>query len=94
LSSEERKIEIDEEIEQQTEEVAEENSQDSSDECQEEIKKLKEQISLLEDKYVRTNADFDNIKKRMEKEKSQAVSYAHEVFARDLLPIIDALEMV
>ena len=50
-------------------------------------------IAELEDKYLRANADFDNMKRRLEKEKMQAISYAHEVFARDLLPVIDALEM-
>ena len=58
-----------------------------------EVDLLKSQIAELEDKYLRANADFDNIKRRLEKEKMQAISYAHEVFARDLLPVIDSLEM-
>lgn len=58
-----------------------------------EVEALNSKIAELEDKYLRANADFDNIKRRLEKEKMQAVSYAHEVFARDLLPIIDSLEM-
>jgi len=58
-----------------------------------EIDELKAKLKDLEDKYLRNNADFENIKKRMEKEKTMAISYAHEQFARDMLPIIDALEM-
>ncbi|AFL68709.1 nucleotide exchange factor GrpE [Sulfurospirillum barnesii] len=58
-----------------------------------EVEELREKIVELEDKYLRANADFDNMKRRLEKEKMQAISYAHEVFARDLLPVIDALEM-
>lgn len=58
-----------------------------------EVEKLEAKVKELEDKYLRTNAEFDNIRKRMEKEKMMATAYAHEVFARDLLPIIDALEM-
>lgn len=58
-----------------------------------EVEQLKTKLAELEDKYLRANADFDNIKRRLEKEKMQAISYAHEVFARDLLPVIDALEM-
>ena len=58
-----------------------------------EVEQLKTKIAELEDKYLRANADFDNIKRRLEKEKMQAVSYANEVFARDLLPVIDSLEM-
>ncbi len=51
--------------------------------------KLKE----AEDKYLRAYADFENIKKRLEKEKYTAIDYASEKFAKDLLPVIDALEM-
>ncbi len=46
-----------------------------------------------EDKYLRTHADFDNIKKRLEKEKYQAIDYASEKFAKDLLTTMDTLEM-
>ncbi len=96
MSKKTKKVEIEEEkVEEQNSEISQEEdrSEDAPSSCEEEIKQLKEQIKELEDKYVRANADFDNIKKRLEKEKNQAVSYAHEVFARDLLPIIDALEM-
>ena len=68
-----------------------------SEECEvevvDEVSLLNARIEELEDKYLRANADFDNMKRRLEKEKMQAISYAHEVFARDLLPIIDSLEM-
>lgn len=63
----------------------------TSDECLEKAK-LEEKILELEDKYIRANAEFENMKKRFEKEKTQAYDYAHEQFARDLLPVIDALE--
>jgi len=46
-----------------------------------------------EDKFLRTHADFDNIKKRLEKEKYQAIDYASEKFAKDLLSTMDSLEM-
>ena len=46
-----------------------------------------------EDKFLRTHADFENIKKRLEKEKYNAIDYACEKFAKDLLAPIDALQM-
>ena len=46
-----------------------------------------------EDKFLRTHADFENIKKRLEREKYQAIDYASEKFAKDLLSTIDTLEM-
>ncbi|MCR4942380.1 MAG: nucleotide exchange factor GrpE [Campylobacter sp.] len=57
------------------------------------IAKLEAQVSDLTDKYYRCNADFENMKKRFEKEKADIASYANEKFARDLLNVLDALEM-
>lgn len=67
----------------------EENTQNS---CEDELETLKAKVAELEDKYLRANADFDNMKKRLEREKSQAVNYANELFARDMLAVIDALD--
>ncbi|WP_104695075.1 nucleotide exchange factor GrpE [Helicobacter salomonis] len=44
-----------------------------------------------QDLYVRTHADFENAKKRLEKDKAMALEYAYEKIAQDLLPVIDAL---
>ncbi len=46
-----------------------------------------------EDKFLRTHADFENIKKRLEREKYSAIDFASEKFAKDLLAPIDALQM-
>jgi len=46
-----------------------------------------------EDKFLRTHADFENIKKRLEREKYQAIDYASEKFAKDMLSTIDTLDM-
>ncbi len=67
-----------------TEAAAEETSAEPT--CEEKLKEA-------EDKYLRAYADFENIKKRLEKEKYTAIDYASEKFAKDLLPVIDALEM-
>ncbi|MBI5124240.1 MAG: nucleotide exchange factor GrpE [Candidatus Omnitrophica bacterium] len=45
------------------------------------------------DKYMRAHAEFENAKKRMDKERSDFLKYANESFIIDLLPIIDSLEI-
>jgi molecular chaperone GrpE len=45
------------------------------------------------DKYVRAHAEFENAKKRMEKDKIDYAKYANECFVIDFLPIMDSLEM-
>ena len=44
------------------------------------------------DKYLRAYADFENSKKRLEKDKMNAVSYANESFAKDILAVMDSFE--
>ena len=57
----------------------------------EKIEKLEAEIAELKDKYARVHADFDNIKKRLEREKYNALDYAQEKFAKDLIPVVDSL---
>ena len=45
------------------------------------------------DKYVRAHAEFENVRKRMEKEKADFVKYANESLLLEFLPIIDNLEI-
>ncbi len=51
-----------------------------------------DKIKALEDKYIRAYAEFDNVKKRLEREKYQALEYANEQILKDFLPILDTLE--
>ncbi|MDQ1325188.1 MAG: molecular chaperone GrpE [Campylobacterota bacterium] len=44
------------------------------------------------DKYLRAHADFENSKKRLEKDKANAIAFANEGFAKDLLAVIDSFE--
>jgi molecular chaperone GrpE len=57
------------------------------------VQEAQQKAKEAEDKFLRTHADFENIKKRLEKEKYNAIDYASEKFAKDLLAPIDALQM-
>ena len=46
----------------------------------------------LKDQYVRAFADFENTKKRLERDKNQSLEYADERVMSDLLPMLDTLE--
>jgi len=80
------------EEELQEEEIENEIKEDDCSSLEEKIEELEGQNRELEEKYLRAVADFENIKKRLEREKMQAVSYANEEFARDLLPVIDSMD--
>jgi len=44
------------------------------------------------DLFLRERADTENFKRRMQRDKSEALRFANEPFVRDLLPILDNLE--
>jgi molecular chaperone GrpE len=53
---------------------------------------LKDQLSEAEEKVLRTAADAENFKKRLQREKEDQTRYANEAFMRDLLSVLDNLE--
>ena len=57
------------------------------------IKSKAEERDANYDKYVRAHAEFENAKRRMEKDRVDFLKYANESFVIDLLPIIDSLEI-
>jgi molecular chaperone GrpE len=60
---------------------------------EEKVAQLEAQLKEEQDKFLRVHADFENIKKRLEREKYAAIDFASEKFAKDLLMPIDTLEM-
>lgn len=57
------------------------------------LKAKADEQDAYKDKYLRSHAEFDNIKKRMDKEKADFIKYANEGLIFEFLPIIDNLEM-
>jgi len=51
----------------------------------------KEEINKLNDKYLRLYSEFDNYRKRVEKEKTDLIRYASSNIIIDVLPILDDL---
>ena len=93
--SEEKKEEIEQEevLENKTEVLVEEEAPAVEETIESVKEEFEEKLKEAEDKYLRVHADFENIKKRLEKEKYNAIDYASEKFAKDLLAPIDTLEM-
>ena len=82
-----------------TAEGAPEASPRNLDQALDTIDRLREQIAAkageveqLTDRLLRERADLENFKRRMQREKSEALRYASEHLLRDLLPVIDNLE--
>lgn len=76
--------------EQETNEV-EETSEQQSEEA-DKYQELEEKLKEADDKYLRLYAEFDNYKKRTEKEKSARYADALIDTAAEFLPVLDNLE--
>jgi len=90
------KEELQEENLENGEEIKEQQNSDEAEAeaeaVQNEFELLEAELAALKDKYARVHADFDNIKKRLEREKYTAVEYANEKFAKDMIPVLDSLQ--
>ena len=80
--------------ESQTEEVLEEQDVTNEEEAVEvdPLESALAEAAEYKDKYLRAHADFENSKRRLEKDKMNAVSYANESFAKDILAVMDSFE--
>lgn len=59
----------------------------------EEKPSAEEELSELREKYLRLYAEFENYKKMVQKEKEERIKYGNEELLRELLTVLDNLEM-
>ncbi len=57
-----------------------------------EKKDWEKEYKELYDKYVRLHAEFENFKRRITKDKQEAIKYANQELIRQILPFVDNLE--
>ena len=57
-----------------------------------EYQKIVEEAAAYKDKFVRLFAEFDNARKRHERERAELIKYAHEEVIVELLGIVDDLD--
>jgi molecular chaperone GrpE len=56
------------------------------------IAALEAKLTEANDHYLRKAAEFENFRKRMNREKQEAIDFANQALLLDLIPIIDDLE--
>ncbi len=70
----------------------EQTSESPSDGDQGTEQQAKEELQIFQDKYVRLAAEFENYKRRAQRDQSDAIRYANESLLKNLLSTIDNLE--
>jgi molecular chaperone GrpE len=81
---------IDDQNPQDTSAATEERS--AATEQTEAIETLRREKDALQDRLLRTAAEFDNYRKRVDRERRELAEYAGADILSDMLPIIDDLE--
>ena len=88
---EEKKIK--EQIEEQVEQpIKEEVQEQAPEKAAPSIEELQDRIAELEDKNLRMMAEFDNYRRRTNKEKLELMATAGERIFTDMLPLVDDFE--
>ena len=55
-------------------------------------KQAQEELQIYQDKYIRLAAEFENYKRRAQRDRSDAIRYANESLIKNLLSTLDNLE--
>jgi len=81
-------------LEQSPEEQAavEEQAQPSAEDLNQKLLAKIEELKVLEDKYLRLAAEFENYKRISQREQREASRFANETLLKELIPILDNLE--
>lgn len=77
-----------------TEETEEQESVEltAEEKLQKELDEANEKVAMLEDKYLRQVAEFDNYRKRTMKEKAELIKNGSERAIESILPVLDDFE--
>jgi molecular chaperone GrpE len=65
---------------------------ESAESVREALAAKTQELDRLQDRLVRLQAEFENSKKRMAREKADFLKFAHENLILDFLPVLDNLE--
>jgi len=89
-----------EKVNEKNEEVLETSEEEQEEISVEEVEveevpavdEFEEALEEAKDKYLRLQAEFQNYKKRQEKQRKDLIKYSHGEVIKDVLPIIDNFE--
>jgi len=60
---------------------------------EDELRSKSEEAAASHDRYLRAVAEAENFRKRLQKDKGEAIRFANETLLRDLLHVVDNLEL-
>ena len=76
-------------LDPETETARREASEEAAEEQTDETAELREQLEAEQNKYLRLLADYDNFKRRNQKDRQDAEKFRAQSLLTDLLPVLD-----
>ena len=86
------KVDAEETVEAATEEASKEGEAEASEGVEASTSEENPELLQLKDKYLRTLAEYENFRKRSEKEKAQMFELGAKSIIEALLPVVDNFE--
>lgn len=86
-------VEESKEVEPENQEEFENDIEEDTADMFQEVENLKNELEEYKDKLLRTKAEYDNFRKRSEREKLQIYSNATSKAVLNILPIADSLDL-
>ncbi len=79
-------------VEGEHEDTRPSQNEGAADNSEKELETIKKQLEQEKDRCLRLNAEFENQRKRLQKEKEEFVKYANEKLIIELIDIMESLE--
>ncbi len=92
MAKEEKDVVNQEQEGQETQDTLKAPKKSKKEKSYAELEKLKEDYASLNDRYMRTLAEYDNFRKRTQKDIESRVSYAKTDMLSKILPVVDNFE--
>ena len=80
------------EMNEVSDEGLENNEENEGSSDTNELEKAQEEALLYKDKYMRSVAEMENLKRRHEKQKADAIKFGLESLMKNLLPVLDGFD--
>jgi len=82
-----------EDITENEDDIEKKEEMGSEEDLQALLEAKEKEVADNHDRLLRTQAEFENYKKRIEREKADTIKFCNENIIREFLPVIDGLEM-
>ncbi|MBM7541684.1 nucleotide exchange factor GrpE [Amphibacillus cookii] len=81
-----------EEVEEVEQELVDDTEEKTTDTSTEELEQIRQEKDELYNKLIRLQAEYDNFRKRTQREKAADLKYKSQSLVTELLPIVDNFE--